>query len=56
MSVSYTVLRKLEIFIRAVIPFASHRKNFMSCVCSQVSYLVSDMLHYFNAVHSRPAH
>jgi len=49
MSVSCTVLRKLEVFICALIPFASRRKNFMSFVSSQVRYLVSDILHYFNA-------
>jgi hypothetical protein len=49
MFVSCTVSRKLEVFIRALIPFAARRKNFMSFVSSQVSYLVSDMLHYFNA-------
>ena len=49
MSVSCTVSRKLEVFIRALIPFASRRKNFTSFVSSQVSYFVSDVLHYFNA-------
>jgi hypothetical protein len=44
MSMSCTMSRKLEVFIRALIPFASCRKNFTSFVSSQVSCLVSDML------------
>jgi len=49
MSVSCTMSRKLEVFIRAVVPFASRRRNFMSFVSPQGSYLVSDMLRYFKA-------